>query len=223
MDHDVTVFVVDDEEQARNSVCALVSSMGLRTRSYKSGEDFLREYRGERGCLVADLRMPGMSGLDLQEHLVRQDHLLPVVIITGFARTALTVRAMKAGAVTLLDKPYADDELWAAIRTALAREAGLRQQHQRRLDLRARLESLSPLERKVLDMVVAGRPNKAIAADLGLSLRTIENRRHDLLGKLQVHSVPELVRLIVEARQSLPDSPSGSGPNSPTAGNTGSV
>jgi FixJ family two-component response regulator len=205
MTDQATVFVVDDDEQARHSVCALVQSMGLRAQAFASAEEFLAsDVSNQPGCLVADIRMRGMSGLELQEELRRRAVWLPVVVLTAYARTPLTVRAMQAGAVTLLEKPYENEDLWDAIRRALAVDAASRAAISHRQELRARLERLTSAERAVLDLIVAGKPNKAIAQRLDVSLRTIENRRRDVLQKLEVESVAELVRLVIEAGEDSP-------------------
>ncbi len=198
---EITVFVVDDDVQARKSVCALVVSMGLAAEGYASGEEFLAAYRqGRRGCVITDLRMLGMSGLDLQQELIRRDWPLPVVILTAYPRTSVTVQAMRAGAVTMVEKPYRDDELWEAISKALSEEAALWAQRQRRREIQTRIDSLTPSEREVMDRLVAGMPNKAIAQALGLGLRTVESRRREIFRKMRANSLPELVRLVLEAQ-----------------------
>lgn len=194
------VFVVDDDHSARGSVCALVQSMGLDAQPFSSAEDFLEAYSpSQAGCLVTDIRMMGMSGLDLQETLNEMGSLLPVVVITAFATTNLTVRAMQSGAVTLLDKPYRENELWDAVRKSLSLDAKRRVQYARRRELRDRLESLTDSERQVLDLVVAGKANKVIANRLDVSIRTVENRRRDIYGKMQADSAVDLVRMAIEA------------------------
>ena len=197
-----TVFVVDDDEMARDSLCALARSMGIHAESFTSAEAFLDHYDKERpGCLVTDVRMLGMSGLELQDKLRELDVQLPVIVITAYAHTPLTVRAMKGGAVTLLEKPYEENELWDAIREALSRDAAQRDTHQRRQQYRQRLEKLTPAERKVLNLIVAGEPNKVIAKRLGVSIRTVEAHRHRVFTKTQTDSVAELVRIVIDAEQ----------------------
>ena len=200
MSPEVIVHVVDDDPQARRSVCALVRSMGLRAEGYESAEEFLAQYTpGSPGCLVTDVRLLGMSGLELQDELRQREIRLPVIVLTGYARTPLTVRALKAGAVTLLEKPYNTDELWDAIRGALWQDAAARTRAERHEELRRRLASLSASEQAVLELLVAGHTNKAIAQQLGVSLRTVENRRHDILAKMQAASVVDLVRLVIDS------------------------
>ncbi|MFV1965925.1 MAG: response regulator transcription factor [Pirellulaceae bacterium] len=203
MSSEPTVYVVDDDEEARVSVCALVRSMGLPTRDFVSGEAFL-DFFAEHdvyGCLVTDHRMLGMSGIELQEKLAEMGSEIPVIILTAFARTPLTVRAMRSGAVTMLDKPYHDDDLWDAISKALALEDERRAARGRAEAIRRRMTLLSPSEKRVLDLVVAGEPNKVIARRLGVSLRTVENRRREIFSKMQAPSVAELVRLVIESEE----------------------
>jgi two-component system, LuxR family, response regulator FixJ len=196
-----TVFVVDDDEDARDSVCSLVRSMGIGALPFPSGEAFLASYvDAGPGCLVTDVRMAGMSGIELQEKLCQRNISLPVIILTAYARTRVTVRAMAAGAVTLLEKPYDEDELWDAIRKALARDAERRADVQRRREIRQGVEQLTPGERAVMDLIVQGLPNKVIARKLDLSVRAVENRRRAVFAKTQTDSVAGLVRLVIEAR-----------------------
>ena len=195
-----TVFVVDDDEQARKSVCALIKSMGMRSQSFASAEDFLAEYQDRRpGCVVTDLHMPGMSGLDLQEQLIQRQFDIPVIVLTAFARTTTTVQAMQAGAQAVLDRPYAEDDLWGAIRKALVDDTARHAKCEYRRDLGERFGRLTTLERKVLDLVVQGQPNKAIATELDISMRTVANRRSDIMDKVQVSSTAELLRMAFEA------------------------
>ena len=135
-----TVFVIDDDANLRASVCALVSSLGCRAQGFASAEEFLASYvPGDRGVVVVDLRMPGLSGLELQEELARRKSHLPVIILTAYARTPITVRAIQAGAVTMIDKPYHDDDLWDAIRTALEKEEAAWTAQRRRQEICDRL------------------------------------------------------------------------------------
>ena len=195
-----TVYVVDDDPQARDSVCALASSMGVPAKSFSSAETFLEYYDGQPGCVVTDYRMTGMNGLELQESLLARGSELPVIVVTAFARTSMTVQAIKSGAITLLDKPYDDDNLWQAIRTALAEDDLRRGQKEEFAQARQRLENLSDKECEVLELMLVGTSNKAMAAKLDVSLRTIENRRRKVFSKLHVDSVAELVALVLKAR-----------------------
>lgn len=192
-----TVFVVDDDQQSRNSVCALVRSMGVAAEAFGSAEEFLESLPvGRSGCLVTDYRMLGMNGLDLQRELERRGVSLPFVVVTAYACTSLAVRAMQAGAVTVLDKPYADNDLWDAICEALARDAKLRDEQQQVVEMRQRVETLTTSERAVLERLLQGLVNKQIAKQLSVSLRTVESRRHEIMVKLGVKSLPELFRLM---------------------------
>lgn len=196
-----TVFVVDDDATVRASVCALVSSMGCLAQGFASAEEFLaREHNGERGVIVVDLRMRGMSGLELQEELARRKCRWPLIVLTAFAKTATTVRAIQAGAVTMIDKPYHDNDLWNGIRTALEKEEQDWNSLQQDRAMRDRLAELTPLQRRVADLIVAGQPNKSIAKELEISLRTVEKRRHEILNKMNVVSVPELVAVLLAIR-----------------------
>lgn len=202
MPDEPTVLVIDDDEHARRSVCALVKSMGLRSASFGSAEEFLEQCPPEGPCcLITDLRMLGMSGLELLEQLRQRSLFMPVILLTAFARTPVTVRAIKAGALTVLDKPYADDDLWEAIRTALAAYPSEQAKRESQRRVRATLEQLSDQERQVLDLVVQGQPNKQIARRLEVSVRTVANRRAELLTKLRVASTAELIQRVVEARE----------------------
>ncbi len=198
-----TVFVVDDDADVRASVAALVTSFGLPCRGFPSAEAFLAEHSPSgRGVLVVDLRMPGMNGLQLQEELSRRKNRLPVIILTAFARTPTIVKAIQAGAVTAIDKPYHDDDLWDAIRSALEKEKADWSASRRQRHIRDRLGNLTQAEYRVGELIVAGRSNKEIAQELAMALRTVEKRRHNLLAKMQVGSVAELVALFLEVRDS---------------------
>lgn len=195
-----TVFVIDDDEAARLSVCALATSMHVPSEGFASAEEFLAAFDPDRpGCIVADVRMPGASGVDLLEILEKRGARIPVIIVTAFADTPLTVRAMKGGAVTFLEKPCGHHELWDAIREALARDAASRIDAENLREVRTRLAKLTPDERQVLAMLVDGKPNKAIARELDVSLRTVESRRHNVFVKTGTSTVAELVRLVMQA------------------------
>jgi two-component system response regulator FixJ len=200
-----TVFVIDDDAQLRESVCALVTSMGIRAAAFASCEEFLDAWRPDmRGAVVTDLRLPGLNGVELLEELGRRDIPLPLIVLTAYARTSTTVRAMKAGAFTIIDKPYNDDDLWDAIRAALVAEQSLWEARQRRRRFGQLLSGLTVDERQVLDCILAGKPNKAIASELRLGLRTVEKRRHAVISKLEADSVAQLVRRVVEAEFDTP-------------------
>lgn len=213
MPGDAVVYVVDDDEALRDSVSALVQSLGLEARAFPSAEEFLRSFDPEQpGCLVTDVRMFGMSGVELQEKLVADGVPLPVIVLTAFAKTPLTVRVMQNGAVTLLEKPYDTGDLWDAIRRALALDFARRAAWQEQEDAQQRLALLTAKEREVLDRMIAGKANKVIARELDVSIRTVENRRHDIFEKVGVDSVAQLVRLAIVASAPRPE------PRAPEAG-----
>ena len=198
--HDAIVYVVDDDPDALEAVAALVGEMQLACQTYASAEAFLEAYDGHRpGCLVTDVRMLGMSGIELQEKLARDGFGLAVVVITAYADTPTTVRAIKGGAVTLLDKPCGDQELYDAIRIACMQDVQNLQQEKRTQTIRERIESLTPAENRVLERILQGDSNKMMARRLRVSVRTIEVRRQNIFQKMQANSVAELVRMCVEA------------------------
>jgi two-component system, LuxR family, response regulator FixJ len=194
---DATVFIVDDDQQARDSVRALVRSMGVAAVVFTSAEEFLEAYDATRpGCLVTDYRLLGMNGLDLCEALTRQDSPLPFIVLTAHARTSLTVRAMQTGALTVLDKPYHDDELWEAICSALVWNTK-QLERKRQIDrVKERLDTLTPAEHEVLKLLLQGMANKQIAKALKVSLRTVEGRRHEIMMKTEAESLPDLFRMM---------------------------
>jgi FixJ family two-component response regulator len=217
------VFIVDDDPAARDSMAALIQSHGLQAETFESAEDFLARFdRTRGGCLVLDVRMAGMSGLELQERLNVEGLNLPVIIITGYADIPAAVRAMRNGAITFLEKACGDQKLWDAISRARETEAMARGPRLQRTDIRRRLATLTLDERRVLDKLIDGRPNKAIARDLDLGLRTVELRRAMILQKMQASSLAELVRLVVQSGQqplvspvAFPSDASAGLPNSP--------
>ena len=191
-----TVFVVDDDQAMRNSLKWLIESVGVQVESFSSADEFLRQYQpGRAGCLVLDVRMPGMSGLDLQEHLVEKGMQIPVVIITGHGDVPMAVRAMKHGAVDFIEKPFNDEVLLDAIRRAIAHEEQQRLQQTEHLQLQRRLGSLTPREHEVMAMVTEGMSNKEIANRLGVSAKTVEAHRARVMEKMQAGSLAELVRM----------------------------
>lgn len=201
MQSEPTVYVVDDDQGARESVRALVRSMGVQSAAFGSAEEFLEQLDPTRpGCLVTDLRMDGMSGLDLQSKLAEKGVHLPVILITAHAETQITVKAVKTGAVTVLEKPCQDFQLYDAIRAALAQDARFREDMSKKQVFLNRVSALSPNEKKVLDFMMEGMANKVIARRLEVSIRTIENRRQRVFEKTGTDSLAELVRLVVETK-----------------------
>jgi two-component system response regulator FixJ len=197
---DETVFVVDDDADARDSLCALLESAGVASEAHESARAFLSAYEpGRPGCLIADIRMPDMDGLELQEELNRRSAGLPVIVVTGHADVPLAVRAMKAGAVDLIEKPYDDELLLATVRRALVQAHGAREQHAAVEAAKARIASLSVRERQVLELLVAGQPNKIIAFELDISPRTVEIHRAHVMEKMEARSLSDLVRAAIAA------------------------
>ncbi|MDZ4659506.1 MAG: response regulator [Bythopirellula sp.] len=195
---DAVVYIVDDDEQVRKAVMALVEAMGVSSESYPSAEEFLRAYDGRRpACLVTDVRMLGMSGLELQERLLDMGLSMSVIVLTAFATTPTTVRAMRNGALTLMEKPCNDDELWDAVRRGLTNDRENYELEQQRANLKQRLAELTPKEREVLDLMIAGDANKVIARKLDCSIRTVENHRQKVFQKMSADSLAELVRMAV--------------------------
>jgi two-component system, LuxR family, response regulator FixJ len=198
---DATVFIVEDDQQAQDSVRALIRSMGVAAEGFASAEEFLEAYDATRPCcLVTDYRLLGMNGLDLCDELARQDSRLPFIVLTAHARTSLTVRAMQTGALTVLDKPYHDDELWEAVCTALVWNAKQLEQKQQVDQIRERLDALTPSEHQVLALLLQGMANKQIAKVLEVSLRTVEGRRHEIMTKTEAESLPDLFRMMTLVR-----------------------
>ena len=194
------IYVVDDDQQSRKAVLTLVQPMGIPAKSFASAEEFLKSYDGRRpACVVTDVRMLGMSGLELQEQLNKLGITISVVVLTAFASTPTTVRAMRNGALTLLEKPCNDDELWEAIRTGLTSDERNAQLESSRSELLERLNTLTPKEREVLQYIVSGDANKVVARKLDVSVRTIENHRQKIFQKMQADSLAELVRIALAA------------------------
>lgn len=189
------VHVVDDDASFLVALARLLKASGFVVRTYATAADFLEKLDDGAGCVITDLRMPGMDGLDLQQALVRRTNLLPVVFLTGEGDIPTTVQAMRQGAEDFLTKRAPKEDLLAAVERAIARDASLRVEHTRRLALRARFSTLTSRELEILRYVVNGRLNKQIAADLGINERTVKLHRTAITTKLQVHAVAELTRL----------------------------
>lgn len=191
-----TVYVVDDGPAMRESLGWLLESVGHRTETFTSAEEFLDHFDPERpGCIVLDVRMPNMTGLDLQSELVERGVETPIVFITAYGEVSLAVRACKAGAIDFIEKPFSDQTLLEAIRQALDKDRTARHHRAARAEFEDRTARLTARERDVMIHVMAGKTNREIAQELGLSPRTIEVHRGRLMDKLKVTSVAELVRL----------------------------
>jgi len=223
MSSDLTVFVVDDDEAVRDSVAVLLECAGFQVESFDSPVAFLESGAPSRlGCLLVDVRMPQMTGLDVQERLAQQGHAMPVIVMTGHADVPLAVRAMKAGAVDFVEKPFEEQALIDSIRSALRRAGEVQAAAQTAAqvpaqpasavsasepapesaadpELQARLDSLTPRERDVLQWLVAGKSNKVIAFELSISPRTVEIHRARVMDKMRADSLPSLVRMALAA------------------------
>ncbi|HKO30822.1 MAG TPA: response regulator transcription factor [Nitrospiraceae bacterium] len=193
---EATVFVIDDDESIREALKDLIESVGLHVEAFTSAQQFLQSQRADApGCLVLDVRLPGLSGLDLQRQLAAANIHTPIIFVTGHADISMTVRAMKGGAVEFLTKPFRDQELLDAIRQALDRDRVERAEQTEIAELRTRFDSLTPRESQVLRLVITGLLNKQIAARLGTSEITIKQHRHQVMQKMQAESLADLVRM----------------------------
>jgi two-component system response regulator FixJ len=200
MANEAFVHVVDDDEAMRDSLLFLLETAGIEARAYDSALAFLEALPGlERGCIVTDIRMPGMSGLELVGRLNELGISDPVIVITGHGDVPLAVEAMKAGVADFIEKPFDDRQLLSAVREALARSGGIRAEEAERREVGERLASLSQRERQVLAALVDGKPNKIIAYDLGISARTVEIYRANVMTKMRAGSLSELVRMALLA------------------------
>lgn len=195
---DQTVFIVDDDPAVREGLAALLAAKRYKVETFASAEDFLAAIpAGQAGCLVADVRMSGMSGLDLQRELTRRGQPLPTVIITGHGDVPLAVAALKAGAVDFLEKPFDSDAILASIEEALKRAGRRTDTGLDGREIAARAATLSAREREVMDLVVAGHPNKVVAHRLGIAVRTVEIHRARVMDKLGARNLSELVRMAI--------------------------
>jgi FixJ family two-component response regulator len=195
------VYVVDDDDSLRKALTRLLHAAGYEVRGYASAGDFvLSDRENRRGCVLLDVRMPGPSGLDLQEALAKEDEPLPVIFLTAYGDVPTSVRAMKAGAVDFLTKPIKRDALLSAVRAALARDMRLHTSREQLRDLRVRFAKLTQREQEVLELIVAGRLNKQVAAELGISERTVKVHRAQVMIKTRATSFAELVHLADQMR-----------------------
>ena len=193
---DSIVFVIDDDPSVRESIESLMRSVGMRVEAFASAQEFMTSTRPDApACLVLDVRMPGLSGLDLQRELLDAGISIPVIFITGHGDIPMSVRAMKAGAIEFLTKPFRDQDLLDAITQAIGRDRTQRSQNAEIAGVRQRLEQLTPRERQVMELVVSGLLNKQIAARLKISEITVKLHRHQVMEKMKVDSLAELVRI----------------------------
>src|SRR5689334_20173997 len=194
-------MVVDDDAGVRNAMRSLLKSVGLNSQLHASAQEFLSSYSpAQAGCLLLDIRMPGMSGLELQQELNVRGATIPVIFMTGHGDVPMAVEAMQHGAFDFLQKPFRDQDLLDRIQKAITRDGKLRESLGEHTKIRARLETLTEREREVMDLMVLGKQNKAIAQDLGVSPRTIEIHRARVMEKMDVQSVAELVRMMLDIK-----------------------
>jgi two-component system, LuxR family, response regulator FixJ len=202
-----TVHIVDDDEAVRSALRLLIRSVGLQAQAHPSAQEFLDSYDTRTpGCLVLDVRMPGMSGLELQQELNGRGATIPVVFITGHGDVPMAVAAMQQGAFDFLQKPFRDQELLDRVHKALARDAQTRASMAAHAEILARLATLTPRETEVLGLVTRGKANKVIGAELGVSQRTVEIHRAHVMEKMRAHSLAELVRMVLDAGESTHNS-----------------
>ena len=193
-----TIFIVDDDREVRQALALLFESVGLAAETFANADDYLAQFDPERGgCLVLDVRMPGMSGLELQNRLASEPLHPPVIIITGHGDVPMAVRAVQAGAVDFLEKPFNDQALLDSVHRALEQDARRRGQARELAGIRARLESLTPREREVMKLVVSGLRNKMIAAELSVSQSTVEAHRARVMEKMGARTLSDLMRMVL--------------------------
>jgi RNA polymerase sigma factor (sigma-70 family) len=195
-----TVFIVDDDPSIRFAMQALMDSVNLAHEIFASADEFLEKVTDQRpGCLVLDIRMPGLGGLELQEELIKRGNTVPIIFITGHGDVPMAVEAMQKGAVDFIQKPFRDQDLLDRIREALNTDKERREEQQKHAEVANRLARLTNREREVFDLVVTGKPNKVIAYELGVSQRTVEIHRARVMEKMQARSLADLVKMHMNA------------------------
>jgi RNA polymerase sigma factor (sigma-70 family) len=195
-----TVYIVDDDQQIRYAMELLMRSVGMDYAIFGSGNDFLDRYSNEfAGCLVLDIRMPGLGGLELQDKLIERGSTLPIIFITGHGDVPMAVEAMQKGAVDFIQKPFRDQDLLDRINTAMQADRERRSERRLKADVLDRISKLTKREKEVLDLVVTGKPNKVIAYELGVSQRTVEIHRARVMEKMQARSLADLVKMHIAA------------------------
>ncbi|MFQ5547948.1 MAG: response regulator transcription factor [Woeseia sp.] len=199
-DYNSTVFIVDDDQTVRHAMELLMRSVGLDYEIFHSADDFLAGFSDDKpGCLVLDIRMPGMGGLELQEKLIELGSSLPIIFITGHGDVPMAVEAMQKGAVDFIQKPFRDQDLLDRVGEALKTDQDRRSEREAHAEVQGRISKLTNREREVLDLVVTGKPNKVIAYELGVSQRTVEIHRARVMEKMQARSLADLVRMHMAA------------------------
>jgi FixJ family two-component response regulator len=191
-----TVFLVDDDETARHAATFLLEAAGCRVRAFGTGEELLAECpKDAAGCVVLDVRLPGLSGLGVQDELIRRQLLMPVIVLTGYGEVSLAVRAFQRGAFDFIEKPYPADQLIDSVQAALTLDGERRRRAREQAAFAGRVGQLTPREREVMAMVVVGKANKVVAYELGIAEKTVETHRAKVMEKMGVGSLAELVRL----------------------------
>ena len=205
IEYDPKVFIVDDDDSVRKSLARLIKSVGLKVETFSSATEFLKcdPYEGP-ACLILDVRMPGLSGLDLQFELAKVDHTISIIFSTGHGNIPMSVQALKAGAVDFLEKPFDEQTMLDAVHFAIEKNRQAKENRTEVRDIRNLFNSLTPREREVFDMVVTGKMNKQIASEMDLSEKTIKVHRGRVMHKMQAESLAELVRLAAKLEIKAP-------------------
>lgn len=202
MSDNAIVFIVDDDEAVRQSTAWLIESIGLKVTTFTSADEFLENYNDESGCIVMDVRMPGISGLEAQEELNNRGITLPLIFITGHGDVPMAVRALKRGACDFIEKPFNDQLLLDAIQKGLKKDSDAKESLVKNESIFKCIESLTPREHQVMSRVTQGKPNKVIAHELSVSIKTIEVHRARMMEKMEASSVAELVKMTIDAQNS---------------------
>lgn len=201
MSEQITVFIVDDDEEVRDSLKLLIESVGLDTETYDSAQSYLDSFDGSRaGCLILDVRMKGMSGLSLQEQLSKKPICPPIIIITGHGDVQMAVRAVKAGASEFLEKPFNEQELLDSIHVAIERDAEQRGRASRLAEIQSKVNNLTEREKEVMELIATGMQNKNIASELHISQSTVEAHRSKVMDKMEARTLSDLMRMIISLR-----------------------
>ncbi len=201
MSEQITVFIVDDDEEVRDSLKLLIESVGLEAETYDSAQSYLESFDGSRaGCLILDVRMRGMSGLTLQEQLSKKSICPPIIIITGHGDVQMAVRAVKAGASEFLEKPFNEQELLDSIHVAIERDAEQRGRASRLAEIQSKVDNLTDREKQVMELIVTGMQNKNIASELHISQSTVEAHRSKVMDKMEARTLSDLMRMIISLK-----------------------